>query len=90
MRTHPLGPTLASPSINKQGEDARSHICTPRTPAGSYFRPQWISTVLPIPPAEKFESETYVGAQREVPRSEGAPVLTVEVTLWVTQNLGPR
>ena len=35
-------------------------------------------------------SETYVGAQREVPRSEGAPVLTVEVTLWVTQNLGPR
>ena len=32
-------------------------------------------------------SETYVGAQREVPRSEGAPVLTVEVTLWVTQNL---
>lgn len=46
--------------------------------------------VLPIRPAEKFESETYVGAQREVPRSEGAPVLTVEVTLWVTQNLGPR
>ena len=35
-------------------------------------------------------SETYVGAQREVPRSEGAPVLTVEVTLWVTQNLRPR
>ena len=32
-------------------------------------------------------SETYVGAQREVLRSEGAPVLTVEVTLWVTQNL---
>ena len=32
-------------------------------------------------------SETYVGAQTEVLRSEGAPVLTVEVTLWVTKNL---
>ena len=68
----------------KEGQKIRARVDPPPPYSGNARKKTFFFIdVFPI-------SETYVGAQREVPRSEGAPVLTVEVTLWVTQNLGPR
>ena len=67
----------------KEGQKIRAWVDPPLIRAMPERKRFFFIDVFPL-------SATYVGAQREVPRSEGAPVLTVEVTLWVTQNLGPR
>ena len=51
------------PRVNKQTEDARSHVFPPPTPADSLFRPEGIP-LAQSSPRRNSKKETLVGAQK--------------------------